>query len=450
MNIILISVPCYFGYAWAADKFCKKHINISSFSERLFTISLFAVHLFPAIANELRPISYIVYAILYHVLFIALVLLLFRADTGKKILTAALLITITTLFEQFCEAFLCCLFLFYLHTVKGISEPFLTDWHSCLIIYIRTIAVISVICSMSKRLVSVFYSKTGKWYVTLAIPLLSITAVIDVAGWGATKGIMVRSGGNMGLYYDQLFSHGEFCILTLLSMFAVGFYIFGMDKIYLEQQKSSRYHAQITAYKMLEEQYGHLERLRHDMKNHIIALSGLLENKDFGKVDEYLRNMERSGDLKSGEEITGNTAVDAILSHKRKQAEEKKIAWECSVQIPGTCCINEFDLCVLFGNVLDNAIEACENLPPNSGKDRYIDIQAGTVKKCFLLEVKNPTDATDVQTVKTTSKNTPGKHGIGLLNVGDVAESYNGVTDISVKDGIFTISILIPLHDVTI
>ena len=203
------------------------------------------------------------------------------------------------------------------------------------------------------------------------------------------------------------------------------------------------------AYKMLEEQYSHLERLRHDMKNHIIALSGLLENKDYKKMDEYLRNMEHGGNLEGSEEITGNTAVDTILSHKKKQAEAKNIAWECSVHIPGTCCINEFDLCVLFGNLLDNAIEACENLPPNSDKDKYINIQAGTVKKCFLLEVNNPTDASSGQVIGATSKKTPGKHGIGLLNISDVVESYNGVTDISIKDGIFTISILIPLRDVS-
>ncbi|MCM1257276.1 MAG: hypothetical protein NC307_05440 [Roseburia sp.] len=56
------------------------------------------------------------------------------------------------------------------------------------------------------------------------------------------------------LYYDQLFSHSEICVLTLLSMFAAEVYVFGMDRIYVEQLKSGRYSAQIAVYKTMEEE----------------------------------------------------------------------------------------------------------------------------------------------------------------------------------------------------
>ena len=95
----------------------------------------------------------------------------------------------------------------------------------------------------------------------------------------------------MGLYYDQLFSFAEFLVLDLLSIAATGFYVFGMNRIYLEQEKSGQYHSQIAVYKMLAEQYRQSERLRHDMKNHIIALSALSRNQEWEKIDGYLRNM---------------------------------------------------------------------------------------------------------------------------------------------------------------
>ena len=63
--------------------------------------------------------------------------------------------------------------------------------------------------------------------------------------------------------------------------------------------------------------------------------------------------------LDIGGDLTGNKAVDALLYQKRKQAEEEDIKWECDMQMPKECCINEFDLCVLIGNILDNALEAC-------------------------------------------------------------------------------------------
>ncbi len=193
-----------------------------------------------------------------------------------------------------------------------------------------------------------------------------IITVFDVAAWGASNGVMVRSEGNMGVYYDQIFSNVEFLVLALLSMVATGFYVFGMNRIYLEQEKSSRYHSQIAVYKMLAEQYGQSERLRHDMKNHIIALSALCWNREWEKMEDYLKNMEGIA-LDVGGDVTGNKAVDALLYQKRKRAQEENIKWECDVQIPKGCCINEFDLCVLFGNILDNALEACGRLQRGGG-----------------------------------------------------------------------------------
>ena len=145
---------------------------------------------------------------------------------------------------------------------------------------------------MWEHLENVFCGKPRKWYVILTVPLLLVIAVYDVACLGASNGIMVRSGGNMGLYYDQIFSLAEFLVLDFLSMAAAGFYVFGMERIYLEQEKSGRYHSQISVYKMLAEQYRRSERLRHDMKNHIIALSALSRNKEWEKIDGYLKNME--------------------------------------------------------------------------------------------------------------------------------------------------------------
>lgn len=445
MKSILISIPYYLGYIWAIGQFCKKFFNISKINEIKFIFVCIIGQLSMNVIHERYAIPYILYTLIHHAFYMGLVILLFQADIGKKILASSILITLTALLGDFCGSFLCCIGLFFLHTVKKVPEPFLNDRDSYLILYVSFFILILAICAISRRLVSVFNGKSRRWYVILAIPLLAITAIIDIANWGSCNGILVTSNGNMGLYYDQLFSHAEICTITALSMFASGFYVFGMDKIYSEQRKSSQYHAQITAYKMLAEQYRQSERLRHDIKNHMIALSGLLENREFEKMKSYLGNMEATGGFSSHEETTGNKVVDAILDQKRHRAENSNILWECDVRIPKECRINEFDLCVLFGNLLDNAVEACERLlTPN---ERFIRIQAQTVKKCFLLEVHNSTGPAYKQENGLSAKENPLEHGIGLLNINDVVRNYNGVTDISVNDGIFTISILIPIHD---
>ena len=350
---------------------------------------------------------------------------------------------ITEFTFQSCS-FLSCLALLYLHIVKNIPEPFFTDLEGGLFGGIGCCFAAWVICRISRQLEPVFGGKRKKWYVMLAVPLLVIITVYEVAGWGASNGIMVRSGGSMGVYYDQIFSHAGFLVLTFLSMSAAGVYVFGMNRIYLEQEKSGRYHSQIAVYKMLAEQHRQSERLRHDMKNHIIALSALSRNKEWEKMDKYLKNMEDIA-LDTGGDMTGNKAVDALLYQKKIQAKEAGIRWECDVRIPRECRINEFDLCVLFGNTLDNALEACGRM--RGDECRFIHILAKSVKKCFLIEVRNSMDRTEKFTAGFTNKEDSQEHGIGLRNVGDVVYGYNGVLNAKAENGIFLLSILMPFPD---
>ena len=441
---ILILAPFFLGYLWAADKFCKKFLGASKRKEGLFLFFAFCGWLFCNILGRLSFIPYTFSVLLYPIFFMGLVLLLFQSDREKRILAAAMLLVVVRMAADFFASFLSCLELFFLHVVKKIPEPFSKVWVIGLISGAGYCFAILAVRWMSKHLDPVFCRKPRKWYVILAVPILVIVIVYDVASWGASNGIMVRSGGSMGLYYDQIFSLVEFLVLASLSMAATGFYVFGMNRIYLEQEKSSRYHSQIAVYKMLSEQYRQSERLRHDMKNHIIALLALSRNKEWEKIDSYLKNMEGIA-LDADEDMTGNKVVDALLYQKRKRAEEENIKWECDVQIPKEYCINEFDLCVLFGNILDNALEACGRMP--GGECRFINIQAKTVKKCFLIEVKNSMDRTEKYPDGFTHKGDSQEHGIGLLNVGDVVNRYNGAVHKETGKGIFVISILMPFPD---
>ncbi len=441
---ILVVVPFCLGYLWAAGKFCMKFLGASKRRERLFLIISFCSLLLRNILGRRYPDLYSFFAVSGSIFFVGLVMLFFRSDREKRILAASILIVIIKLVSEFCASLLDCLVLFFLHTVKKIPEPLFGDWGGGLVSGIGYCFAIFAIYLMSKRLEPVFCGKPRKWYVILAVPLLAIVTVYDVASLGASNGIMVRSGGDMGLYYDQIFSHSEFLVLAFLSMAAAGFYVFGMNRIYLEQEKSGRYHSQIAVYKMLAEQYRQSERLRHDMKNHIIALSALSRNKEWEKLDDYLKNMEGTA-LDTAGDLTGNKAVDAILYQKQRQAEWENIKWECDVRMPKECCINEFDLCVLFGNILDNALEACGRM--RGDECRFINIQAKTVKKCFLIEVKNSMDKAEKFTEGCTNKGDSQKHGIGLMNVSDVVDSYNGAVHKEFGKGIFVISILMPFPD---
>lgn len=346
--------------------------------------------------------------------------------------------------------FFSCVQLVWKHTAEGMALPVFTEREMAGSSWLAFAVGVTIIYGMRKRLGRVFRGKPGKWYVVLAVPQLVMGAVIGVANWGASYGVLFRSGGNMSPYCDWIFSLVGWGVLSALSLFADGVYVFGMDRIYLEQKKNSQYHAQVAAYQMLEEQYRQSERLRHDLKNHVIALSGLWEDREWEKMGNYLKKMEESARLGDYEEATGNRVVDVLLHQKQKKAEEKRILWESSVQIPKFCKINEFDLCVLFGNILDNAVEACSKLggkENGQGSPAFIRIHAGAVKRCFLMEVSNSTDALNRPARGYTAKDNAKDHGIGLLNVEDVVRRYNGTMHVEVENGVFVISVLLPFGD---
>lgn len=382
----------------------------------------------------------------------------FNGKMEKGIRMVSMLVTVITLVslaDIFFDALFSCLLLVWKHTAGGIVDPVLGEtgemeielltWNSL------GMAVIAVF-GMKKRLKAAFFGKPWRWYAVLIFPLLMVMIVIYVANLGASYGVFFRSAGDMGIYYDQIFTYIGWGVLSGLSLFAVVVSVFGMDRVYVEQKKAEQFQVQAAVGHMLGEQYGQAERLRHDLKNHVFALRGLWEEQAWERLGDYLKRMENSAQLGMSEEATGNRAVDALLCQKRKLAEEKGIDWECDVRIPKQCRVNEFDLCVLFGNLLDNALEACERLQRKGrekepGEHPFIRTQAQTVKSCFLLEVKNSMDAEERQANGSVKEGNPRGHGIGLLNVGDVVRRYNGFMNTEIQDGLFDISVLFPLGE---
>lgn len=382
----------------------------------------------------------------------------FNNKMEKGIKAASVLVTVITLIwltDFFSDSLISCLLLVWKHTVGREEVPVLGsagDIEIGLIGWGGFFIAVMVVCGMRKRLAAVFRGKPGKWYVVLILPLLVVSIVTYAANWGAGYGILYRSGGNMGLYYDQIFSYIGWSVLSGVSLFAVVVFVFGMDRIYVEQKKAEQYQVQAAVYLTLEQQYSQTERLRHDLKNHVLAMRGLWEEQAWEKLGDYLGRMEDRAQLGGNEEATGNRAVDALLCQKRKMAEDKKITWECDVQIPKRCHINEFDLCILFGNILDNAVDACGRLSGEGrgqGLQPFIRVRAGAVKSCFLLEVKNSMNETGKQKVKNTKKKDLHGHGIGLLNVGDVVREYNGVMRTEMQNGVYDISVLLSLAETT-
>ena len=471
------------GYTWSIHHFCMSHFTCINRRKKTF---LFVLLISMPISNTVILSGLLPYPVwlllplLQHILLIFWIVLLYQGETVQKISVAALLLTVSSLSENFAGSFPTCLILIALRAMHIERTPLIGYVLECMSYCIATVCTIWVITLLTKHTTGFFVGRMRRWYTMLSVPLFGIVILWYLIYIGACHGILLRGGDYLNLTYNEIFSHIGISVLSLLCMCGAGFYVFGMDKIDIEQKQKEQYRSQVTFYQMLEEQYRSLERIRHDMKNHIIGLQSLIDNLGWDEKSNkfnceiclrqtrnYLHRLADAGGIEYSDELTGKSIIDALLYYKHKQAKDNHIHWECDVHIPSECPIDDFDLCVIFGNLLDNALEACLKMSP--ADDRFINIHAHIVKKCLLIEITNSAEmitspAKEVKQSDNVNNHIRSnndtkqlgymKHGIGLRNVKDTIDKYNGTLDIGADDNIFRISILLPCvtsaHDINL
>lgn len=434
---LLIFLFCSIGYVAALYKFCEKYFKHLKIDKKIFMLLLAMMEMWINLNGSVGT-RYFLSVIIGHILFVGLFLITFADSVMKKVFAAMILIAVKTLVWGFGCSFFSCIVLVCTKWITDGQMSYVETWLNGMIGGVTYCLAILVLNILRKRLDSVLVYKIESWYFMMSVLLGLIIAVVDIVNWGTSNGIMIVSNMYGAAYYNQIFSHISICLFTiLLACIAVGF-IFFMNKIYIEQQQKQQYNAQIEYYKMLNEQYMQKERLRHDMKNHILVLHGLWGKQEFDKVGNYLEKMMKNGNIGDSEETTGNHAIDALIYHKKKEAGELFIPLVSDVQFPKRCTVDEFDLCVLLGNLLDNAIKACAEM--KNDKYRFVEIQSQQIKRCLLLVMKNGTAIEDVKEIKK---------GTGLLNIYETVGKYDGTVSMKVHEHVFEISVLIPMTDIT-
>ena len=438
---LLVFLFCAAGYMAALYKFCAKYFKTFRMDKRIFIILLTVME---AVINLNGSVGtrYFLSVIISHVLFVGLFFVAFTDFAMKKIFAAMILIAVKTLVWDFGVSLFSCIVLAFQKQMTDGQIPYVLAWQNAMIGGATYCLVIFVLAVLREKLVLVFEAKMESWYLMMSVLLACVIVVADLVNWGTSSGIMVVSDvgktAYRNAYYNQLFSHLSICFFTAMSACIAMGMVFFMNKIYIQQRQKQQYDAQIAFYKMLNEQYRQMERLRHDMKNHILVLHGLWKKQQFDQAGTYLEKMMKNGNIGAGEEATGNHVIDVLLYHKKKEAEAFSIPLISDVQFPKSCTVDEFDLCVLLGNLLDNAIKACAKMADDN--NRFVEIQLQPIKKCLLLVMKNGTDLEDVKEIKT---------GTGLLNIYETVRKYDGIVRMNVQEHVFEISVLIPMTDMT-
>ena len=182
-----------------------------------------------------------------------------------------------------------------------------------------------------------------------------------------------------------------------------------------------------------------IKKFKHDFNNYTIGLQAYIDDHDFQGANEYINKLKET--FAPGEDIveTGNTALDAILSTKIAIAKSKGIVVDTKIQIPEKLSVDPIDICIIFGNSLDNAIEACER---THLADKKISITILCKDEAVFCKIINPAPKPK-NSLLHTSKADKKNHGFGLENIRTALSKYNAVPGIERTDTEFVLKFVI-------
>lgn len=212
-------------------------------------------------------------------------------------------------------------------------------------------------------------------------------------------------------------------------------------KLELIKQQSE---LQLNAYKELNEKYNAYRRIVHDVKKHISSLEGLINSNHSDKANGYkaLLNVELEKLVPQFE--CDNLVLTVIINDKIAIAEVMNIEFKVDIEFSYIDFISDLDITAIFSNLLDNAFEACEDLPDDERKVWL----AVTRHNYFLLVCMENTFKNVEIDGKNRYKSTKSNHqGIGLTNVKNAIQKYDGNLKTYTEDGVFKTEILIQIPD---
>lgn len=237
-------------------------------------------------------------------------------------------------------------------------------------------------------------------------------------------------------------------ILNILSFWVFSFMAYQNKQLTFQRLKLKQVEMQSVFHEELQEMYDRQRKLRHDVKNHLQVMWGLLTNEQYEALAAYLK--EVSAAQEASEQIiqSGHPIVDIVLNSKISLASRRGI--EIKVQeavYPSGLMLEGMDLTALLSNLLDNAIEAVERINDEE-RVKAISVTIGPRKNYFMIRIINPTDGKvkfDEQANRWIStKNTPG-HGLGISIVEDIVKKYDGLMQLDHRDDTFTVRVLLPI-----
>ena len=212
-----------------------------------------------------------------------------------------------------------------------------------------------------------------------------------------------------------------------------------VQKQYEDAMYREEMHYKDIYYEEAEKQNKEVQKLKHDMKHKLHELYYLVENSDGQELSEKIGAMCKEFEQIDEKQYSDNPIVDSVLRIKFGRAKARGIKVETSIRIPKQMQLDHGDIGVLYGNLVDNAVEACSKVPEGQ---RFVKIENKYQSGILLLVITNSKTGKKNKSLKTTKKDNI-RHGHGVQSVRKVIEKYNGTVSFTDKGDIFEVSAML-------
>lgn len=237
---------------------------------------------------------------------------------------------------------------------------------------------------------------------------------------------------NLSQYEQYLLSGGVIIAIMIIGTSIIMTIESTNANNYRLQSEINEYYlqAQLEHFKEYQRTQTETRRVRHDMKNHMIGMIDLYERNEYEKLGEYLKDLSQLTQNIDKEFHIGNDMADAILNEKFSHKKQEKIELVIDGNIAGVP-LAPIDICTIFANALDNAIEAINKL---TLEKVTIEISVKRSNRILLITFTNPCgENCNVEHKKlNTSKKDYINHGFGIENIGLAADKYNGSVEYTI------------------
>ena len=232
------------------------------------------------------------------------------------------------------------------------------------------------------------------------------------------------------------------CIATLITSMGCCYLCTYMARIVRSDMELETMRYQKSYYQEVESSQETVRRMRHDMKNHLGVVEMLVRGGEYEKAEQYLHGLDQ--EFASRTRIyCADPVVNTVLNAKMEKAEGSGISCEYQVDLEEALPLDDIELCSLFANTLDNAVEACEKIRERE-KSR-ISLKARCRNGHFSCEIGNSKEnkITEKNGNFETDKDDRSSHGIGLRNVRQIVQKYRGEMDVSYTEDTFSVTIFV-------